>query len=446
VPVIVAVGLRALSGLIYGLALWLVALGLVRRLFDTTGVVSHGGLGDPLLLVEPLIMLILTAIAYQRGAFRARTRLANAVLVLTILAGAEVLNPLQGTPLVGIGGWLFLLVPFLAFWVGRSLVDNRLLRRLFILIAVLGVGAVLYGLFQQYRGLPSWDQSWVNSFGYAALHVGTAIRAFGTFSASAEYATFLGIGVVICAAGFTRHLAIPVLLATGGLLGFGVFYDSSRGILILTAAALAVMWAARQGFRPVPALCAGIIGVFGLLALAGHFSSHGPSTPTTTQSALVQHQLQGLANPLNSKDSTLSVHFSEMINGLKSSFINPLGHGTGAVTVAASRYGGSAQATEVDPSNVGVAFGLVGLISYLVVAAVGFWTVYRVAALQRSWWALAALGVLVVTFLQWTNGGQYAVAWLPWMVLGWADRVDVEEEISQPSRLDGGLGLGVGRQ
>jgi hypothetical protein len=427
IPAAVAVGLQAPSGLIYGLALWLTVLGLVRRLFDTTGPVSHGGLGDPLLLVEPVIMVILTVIAFQRGGFHRRTRLANAVLVLTVLAAVEAVNPLQGSPLVGIGGWLFVLVPILAFWVGRSLVDDLILRRLFAVIAFLGVGAVIYGLLQQYRGFPSWDVAWVAASGYTALHVGNTVRAFGTFSASSEYATFLGIGVVICAAAMTRRLAMPLLFAIGGLLLYGVFYDSSRGILVLTVAALAIMWSARRGFRPVPALCVGILGVFCLLALAGHFSSQ-TSTPTTAQTALAQHQLRGLANPFNSTDSTLSGHFSEMVNGLKSSVTNPLGHGTGAVTLAASRYGGSAQGTEVDPSNLGVALGLPGFISYVVIAALGLWTAYRVAVLRRCWWALAGLGVLVVTFLQWSNGGQYAVAWLPWLVLGWADRVAAREE------------------
>jgi hypothetical protein len=425
-PVVLAIGLRAPSALIYGLAVWLVALGLVRRLFDTTGPVSHSGLGDALLLVEPVVIVILTVIAAQRGAFWFRTRLANAVLVLTVLAAVEALNPLQGSLLVGIGGWLFVLVPILALWIGRAMVDDRLLRRFFVFIAVLSVGAVIYGLFQQYRGFPSWDQAWIASSGYNALHVGTAIRAFGTFASSAEYAAFLSIGVVICASGFTRRPAIPVLVAVGGLLAFGVFYDSSRGILILTAAALAVMWAAHRGFRPVPALCAGIVGVLALIAFASHFSTQG-SAPTTADSALVQHQLQGLGNPLNSRDSTLSAHFSEMITGLKSSITNPLGHGTGVVSIAASRYGGSALGTEVDPSNMGVALGLAGLISYLIVAALGLSTAYRVAAVRRNWWALAAIGVLVVTFLQWTNGGQYAVAWLPWLVLGWADRVAAEQ-------------------
>lgn len=46
---------------------------------------------------------------------------------------------------------------------------------------------------------------------------------------------------------------------------------------------------------------------------------------------------------------------------------------------------------------------------------------YRVAARRRDIVAMAALGVLCVTFLQWLNGAQYAVAPLPWLVLGWLD-------------------------
>jgi hypothetical protein len=144
-PAVAAIGIQAPSRLVYGLAMWLVALGLIRRLFDTAAPVSNGGLGDPLLLFGPAIMIILFISAVQQGAFRARTPLANAVLVLTVLTTVEAVNPLQGGVLVGIGGWLFLLVPILAFWVGRSLVDDRLLQRLLTLIVTVGVGAVIYG-------------------------------------------------------------------------------------------------------------------------------------------------------------------------------------------------------------------------------------------------------------------------------------------------------------
>jgi hypothetical protein len=35
--------------------------------------------------------------------------------------------------------------------------------------------------------------------------------------------------------------------------------------------------------------------------------------------------------------------------------------------------------------------------------------------------------VLVITLLQWLNGGQYAVAFLVWLVLGWVDRARLAE-------------------
>jgi len=427
-PAVVGVGLRSPSGLIYTLTIWLAALGFVRRIVDTATGAGAGGLGDPLLLVEPAVMVVLTVIAFRRGALRERTRIANAVLVLNLLAIVEVLNPLQGTPLVGAAGLIFLLVPMLAFWVGRSLVDDHVMARLFALLGILAVPAVLYGLFQQVRGLPSWDEAWVISSGYNALNVGGTIRAFGTFSAASEYATFLAVGIVICAAALVRPRLVAISLAVGGLLAFGVFYESSRSIVLLCVVALMVMWAARHHLRPVLAALAGVVGVTILFVLAAHTAP--VSSATGAGSQLAQHQLAGLANPLNAQDSTLTVHFSEMLSGLRSTFLDPFGHGTGSVSRAAPVFGSNSHGTEVDPSKFGVSLGLPGLLAYLVVVVSGLLSAYRLASRTPRWTSLVALGVLVVTFLQWGNGGQYAVAWLPWLVLGWIDgRMDEKEEL-----------------
>ncbi len=418
IPGVVGLALVAPVTLVVTLAVWLAALGLVRRLVDSTAGAVTGGFGDPLLLIAPMVLVVLTAVAVRRGALRDRSRLANAVLALSALALVEAGNPLQGSPLVGVAGLLFILVPMLAFWVGRSLVDDTAFRRLMVLVAVLGVGACGYGLVQQYRGLPSWDVAWVRTAGYTALSIGSGIRSFGTMSSSSEYAAFLGVGLVICMACLSRLPVVPVALAAGGLLAFGMFEDASRGVVVLAVAAAALMWAARRGMRPQAALLVGVLGLVVLVVAVGHAAG----SPSATTSALVAHQVQGLANPFNSADSTLPGHFSEMVTGLRSALTLPIGHGTGSVTIAASRFGGNASGTEVDPSNMGVALGLPGLIAYLVVAAEGLRLAYRNAAADRTWWTLAALGVLVVTFLQWTNGGQYSVAWLPWLVLGWVDR------------------------
>lgn len=417
-PLVLALAMRSSGSLILVLAVWLVVMGTVRRLLLGSG--STALLGDPLLLIEPLVLLLLAAVAAGRGAFRNRTLLAKGVLGLNVLALIEAVNPLQGGLTVGLAGLLFILVPMLAFWVGRSLAGDQIMRRLLGLLAVLALPAAVYGLGQTYLGFPSWDEHWIQTSGYAALNVGGVIRAFASFSSAAEYASFLGVGIAIWFAVARRARAAPLALLAMALLGTALFLDSSRGIVVLAVAALGVMAAAMARIRMAAAAIWGIAALGVLFLIAAHAAPSGPASGPTA--ALVQHEIGGLTQPLNPQDSTLDGHFGELVSGLKSSFIHPIGYGTGAVTVAASKFGGAAQGTEVDPSNAGTALGILGLIAYLIVAVSGLATTYRVATARRDWLAIALLGVLAVTFFQWLNGGQYAVAWLPWLALGWADR------------------------
>lgn len=422
VPLLLGVALLRPAHLVYGLACWLVVMSLVRRLVDTAGPV--GGLGDPLLLVEPIAMVLLVGVAAKKGAFQDRSRLSNTVLFLSVLAILEALNPLQGGLLVGAAGLLFILVPMLAFWVGRALVDERILRHLLALIAVLALPAAGYGIFQRAYGFPSWDQAWVKAAfaNYVALSVNGIIRPFSTFASAAEYATFLGIAVVIFTAAMIRKWTLPFALGAIVLLGIAIFQEASRGVVVLTVVSLAVMLAARRRVRIVTA---GLLGAAALVALV--FIAKSAGGASAAGSGLVGHELGGLSNPFNGKYSTLGYHFSEMVGGFRSAITQPLGLGTGSVTVAARVFGGLTAGTEVDPSNFAVAFGLAGLVGYLVLAYCALSKAYRWAVVHRGWWDVAILGLLVVTFLQWSNGGQYAVAWLPWLVMGWLDRPAVSQ-------------------
>jgi hypothetical protein len=339
------------------------------------------------------------------------------------LALVEAFNPLQGGLAVGFGGLLFVLVPMLAFWVGRALCSDAQMRRLFLLLAVLAIAAAGYGLVQTYVGFPSWDERWIQTVTsngtYAALNVGGVIRAFSSFSASAEYAGFLAVGIAIWFAWGRGH-RMPAMLAAVALLGTAVVLDSSRGIVVLSVVSIGLMLAALARVRLASAVVWGVAAVAILAFTVSHFApTVSGNSPTA---ALVQHQVGGLTQPFNPETSTLGSHFGELISGLKASVTNPLGQGTGTITIAASKFGGAAQGTEVDPSNAGVAWGLLGLLAYLVIAIAGLATAYRLAAHRRDWLAVAALGLLVATGLQWLNGAQYAVAWLPWLTLGWVDR------------------------
>jgi hypothetical protein len=97
------------------------------------------------------------------------------------------------------------------------------------------------------------------------------------------------------------------------------------------------------------------------------------------------------------------------------------------VTIAGTKFGGESLGTEADPSNAAVAVGLPGLIAYVFVLVAAFRKAYALARERGDATSLVALGLLVVMVLQWLNGGQYAVALLVWLTLGWLDRTTEPE-------------------
>jgi hypothetical protein len=401
-----------------------VSLGLLRRVVPGGG--SAGFSGDPLLLIAPLVLVLLFLSAAGRGGLRASSPLAKAVALITLLSLAEAANPLQGGLRIGLGGILYVTVPMLAFWIGRAFLDEVMLRRILWLIAVLAVLEAIYGLFQTLGGLPSWDARWVQTSGYLALNVGGVTRAFGSFSSSQEFATFLAIGLVCWVALLSQKwtLRTPVSLAAIAVLGWALVLESGRTSVFLTVIALFVMLAARSGRRLGGAAVAGIAGIAVVIFVAGQFGGTSPPTATSSVpgvSGLTSHLVQGLANPTGPQ-STLGTHTTELVRGVTSAFTHPLGSGTGSVTVAAGHFGaGQSIGTEVDPGNAGEALGFLGLLLYVVILMLGLAATYNTASERRDAVGLAAVGLVVVTLLQWLNGDLYSVTWLVWLTLGWVD-------------------------
>jgi hypothetical protein len=417
---------------LYGLIAWLAALGLVRRLLTSFG--SSHPLGDPLLLVGPVLLCVLFLIAIERGALREPTRLSRAVLGLTVVLGLSAVNPLQGGLTVGLGGALLVVLPMLAFWVGRSLLDEYAIGVLVRVLGTLALLAAIYGLIQTFYGMPTWDQRWIDQSGYTALNVGGTIRAFGTSASSAEYATLLAVGLIAWRSVAQRPSRLPAAIAAIAVLVTALWLDSSRGIVVLALAALWLTFAANRRISISRALLVGAVLLAALPTAVGSLSS-SPSGRTGT-SVLVSHQIEGLSEPLG-RNSTLGGHVERALNGIGEGFANPIGRGVGATTIAASRFEGTSAGTEVDPGNAPVAAGFIGLILYVLVAVYGIGDSYRLAKTRRTMPALAALGIVVVTFLQWLNGGQYAIVPLAWLFLGWVDGAlsqSPHAEVTMPAR------------
>jgi len=417
---VLIVALSAVSPvpLLFGLVVWLTALGFLRR---TLNVISPTPHADPLLLVAPVAFAILFMVAAKRGALHDRSRLASAVLVLNVLTVVGAFNPLQGSLSTGFAGLLFVLVPTLAFWIGRGLCDDRSIAIVLKLFAVLSLLAAAYGLEQTFAGFPSWDAAWIEAHrsDYLALAVHGVPRAFGSFSAPAEYVTFIAIGFIVWATFGVMPVLAPLAIGAIAILGVAIFYEGSRGVVLSTLVALAIMAGARAGVRLKWSVGLAAVLILGLPYVVGYFvtsNSGGYSSP------FLARQVQGLQNPTNPASSSLRSHINLVRQGIHSAKVEPIGKGSGAVTLAGLKFGGGDSSTEADPSNAAVAWGLPGLLVYLVILIEALRRGYRFASLRRDWMAAAAIAIIVVTVPQWLNGGLYAVAFLPWLLLGWIDR------------------------
>lgn len=420
VPIVVAVIFQSPKTMLLSLPVWMVMLGLVRRLTPGGGNVTLSG--DPVLLIGPVVLFLLFCIAASRGALQDRTRFASAVGALSALAFVEAFNPKQGSFLTGLGGLLFVVVPMLAFWVGRYFLDEDAALLLVKTIAILALASAAYGLVQQFHGLPSWDQRWLNSRSYTALNVGNnVIRAFGFASSAEEYAAFLTVGLVAWLALFRKGTRFfwPLHLAATAMVATALWFESERTAVFLAALAVGVMLAARLRLRPIGVLVGGAGAILLLIFLGGHLGSTGGSGATNV---LSRHNLTGISSPFSS-GSSLPGHIRATRIGILEGFRDPLGHGTGASTLASSRYNAHAKTvgTEYDPGNIGIDFGVLGIFLYVAIVWYAIKTAYKTAVLSRDVVALFGLGMLMAALFQWFNGDLYSVCWLIWLFLGYLD-------------------------
>lgn len=432
----VALGISVLAGVValrksrlvlYALPIWLVGLGTLRRL--TSGLEDVAPTTDALLAIGPVAFVLLGGLAISDGALNHRTPLTTATVGLIGLLALSALNPRQGGLTVGFAGAAVVVAPMLAFLVGRSLVTDRTMAVLLGLVAGLAIPAAAYGLFQTFVGFPSWDERWIDTLGYTALNVGGAIRPFGSFASGQEFGTFSAIGLIVVLANGHRlrwAWGLPAI----GLLASAVWYESARGVLVSTIAAVGVVLCARAGWsmRRTAAVGLALLGALPWISsqvLPNRFGDDAGSR-------LASHQVEGLTDPFGG-DSTLPGHIDRAVGGVGAAFRDPLGSGVGSITGAAEKFGGTAAGTEVDIGNIGVAVGLPGLLTFLIVVALSMIRSYKSAIVRRDPMAIAAVGILVVTLFQWLNGGMYSVIWLPWMILGWIDGQRADERPLRPS-------------
>ena len=73
--------------------------------------------------------------------------------------------------------------------------------------------------------------------------------------------------------------------------------------------------------------------------------------------------------------------------------------------------------------SMGIAFGIFGLVIYVLLLFRMTGTGYRLAVSRRDPLGIFILGIVMATLLQWTNGNLYSVCWLLWLVVGAGDGI-----------------------
>jgi hypothetical protein len=392
----------------------LVVIALLRRLL----IPLAGWSGwDPLLLVGPLVasFLVLRPVFTSGAKALVPDLMSVLVLCLLLLTSLQILNPGGGGLFAGLIGLLFAGVPLLWYFVGRTVGDRRLATALIVGVMVAGIPEAVYGLWQANFGLPPWDDTWFLLNGYDALHVEDALRPFGTFSSSAEYATFLGFAVTAGMA-YLFHRR-PAVLASLPLPLWALVESAIRSALAFSVLGMIVMAAlrARRTWMTLTVIGVGVAVIAGvLLVLADPLER----LAARSGNALVTHTVSGLVHPFDSPSSTLVDHQGLVAGGFVTSFRHPLGYGTGYL--GGDKAAAQAVGTEVDISNEFVALGPPGGLLFLAIVLIALVQVIRLYRRRPEPLLLAMVGLLIADLGQWLNGGYYAVAPLLWFLIGWA--------------------------
>lgn len=376
---------------------YIVLQGTLRRLLPDAG---DSVLGDPLLLVLPVLALFMAAVHLRRSRL---DLLGKVILTLQAALAVSVLNPLGAGITSGVAQFIVVALPLTWFWVtSRAMSINAARLRVFlVVIVVLGVCATAYGRFQVTAGFPSWDQAWIKDHGITSLLLGDFIRPFASFTAAADYATFVGLSLMAAAALLlsptTRSISVRIaLLIACGFFVRELIVLGSRGILLTNVVPIIVGLLIRTGLKLRFAIAVGVLALLILPTLIGTSAdTNAVNDATSTNSAALARQAQGLSDPFG-KDSTLPEHITRLVSGVTSGFGSPLGHGVGVIGLGGSFSSSSSQGTETSYGDLGISLGLVGTALGLMFAGALLWRLGHQPRTRRdeAYWLLLFMAVL----------------------------------------------------
>jgi len=420
------------------LAAFLPFLGLIRReLIPSIGYQSN----EPLTLIGAAVgTLLFIRIASNRWITvkNITNKLAIALLVVMIL---QIFNPKQGGILVGLGGALFYIGPLMWFFVGRHHGGKQTLATIGTVLLITSIIAAMVGLRQQFGEMSNVERYWMVVSKYKQFLTNDVVRVFGASLSFGEYVTIMSMGAMVAWARFLQRkylYALPFIFIAAT-----IFLSSSRAGVVMLLAGCIISWSFldKRAVTRIPRIILGVaIGVAGLLI---GLNQTRVLNLDRNAAIFVDHQVEGLTNPLGSERSTAAKHAGLVEIGFTSGIRNPIGQGLGSTTIAGRRFsqGGTDSedgtfSTELDFTNIIVSTGFVGGIIYMILMGRISWVIIKLWDIGRSSSSLEWIAIAVVTFGNWLQGGYYAPSILIWSCFGIMDKLlEQEDAVLVPGKI-----------
>ena len=198
----------------------------------------------PITTLIELINLLLFAILIIKGKFSGWKSLPGILMLLWAgLQFAEIFNPNSQSRVAGFLAMRATIMVVLGFFNTYSAIESK--EDVYKLIhgwMVLGLSAALYGIYQEYFGLPSYDFAWatVDEFRYKLLFTWGRLRKFSFFTSSSEFGlvmVYSGLGALVMGLSplgtFRKRIWFLVL---AGLMFMAMMFSGSRTAMILMVA------------------------------------------------------------------------------------------------------------------------------------------------------------------------------------------------------------------
>lgn len=301
---------------------------------------------DPILLfpaVTTVLMFIGTLVFYGPTVFHyfQRSSILKACALLMAVFVLQVFNPHQGSPLVGLAGGMFLIVP-MSWCIFGLLLERDDMVRIFKIVITIGFITALYGLYQHYWGLSAVELYELKSKNFLKYVGGKEnIRVMSTFASLGDFSLYLAVASFLAFAWFWRRKVNFFLVGIVLVNLYAMLWLAVRTSFLLVMFSIIILLIIYG--RSVPKILFRGAMAFLLIAVCyGVLYRYEPRKmydQRFSANPYVVHTLSGISHP--TQESTFQARLQNWSSIVSSTvFQYPAGRGLGSTTTAARKFEG----------------------------------------------------------------------------------------------------------